>query len=64
MVLINTLFTLCHCVTKIGNIFWTGIVFPNRSSVFVPEWPKGEFVSILYWLHSGQTKTLYVMVAF
>jgi hypothetical protein len=20
---------------------------------FVPEWPKGEFVSILYWQHSG-----------
>jgi hypothetical protein len=31
----------------------TGNVFPNRSSVFVPEWPKGEFVIILlatFWI--------------
>jgi hypothetical protein len=30
--------------------FQTGQVF------FVPEWPKGEFVSILYWQHSGWQK--------
>jgi hypothetical protein len=36
-------------VTKRGSIFyfWTGKVFPNRLSDFDPEWPKGEFVSIL-----------------
>jgi len=28
-------------------VFQTGNVFSNWSSVFVPEWPKGEFVSIL-----------------
>jgi len=34
-------------------LFWTGNVFSNWSSVFfMPEWPKGEFVSILCWLHS------------
>jgi hypothetical protein len=31
-----------------GMYFETGQVF-----FFVPEWPKGEFVSILYWQHSG-----------
>jgi hypothetical protein len=36
-------------VTKRGRNFnfWTGIVFSNRSSIFVPEWPNGEFVRIL-----------------
>jgi hypothetical protein len=41
--------------TKKGSIFyfWTGNVFPNQSSVFfVLEWPKREFVNILYWQHS------------
>jgi hypothetical protein len=42
----------------------TGNVFPNRSSVFVPEWKKGEFVSILISYILDKTKTLYVMVAF
>jgi hypothetical protein len=37
--------------------FWTGNVFPNRSSVvFVLEWPKRKFVSILCWLHFGWQK--------
>jgi hypothetical protein len=27
MVLINTLFTFCHCVTKRGIIFWFILVF-------------------------------------
>jgi hypothetical protein len=34
-------------------VFKTENVFPNQSSVFVPEWPKGEFVSILlatFWI--------------
>jgi hypothetical protein len=38
-------------------LFCTGNVFPNRSSFFfVPEWPKEEFVNILYWQHSGCQK--------
>jgi hypothetical protein len=62
MVLLNTLFTFCHCVTKMGSIFWlvfgisTGNVFPNRSSVFVLEWPKGEFVSIFIGYILDKTK--------
>jgi hypothetical protein len=41
-------FTLCHFVTKSGSSFFflTEIVFFNRSSVFVPELPKGEFVGL------------------
>jgi len=27
--------------------------FQTGQVVFVPKWPKGEFVSILYWQHSG-----------
>jgi len=39
-----TLFTLCHFVTKRGSFFffWTGNVFPNRSSVFCPRMAKGK----------------------
>jgi hypothetical protein len=53
-----TLFTLCPFKTKRGSIFlfWTGNVFLNRLSVFVPEWPNGEFVSILCWQHYGWQK--------
>jgi hypothetical protein len=45
MVLINTLFTLCHCVTKKGSIFW----FLDRESIsksvkyFCPRMAKGGF---------------------
>jgi hypothetical protein len=41
-------FTLCPFVTKKGEYFliWTRILFLNWSSVFVPEWPKGEFVGL------------------
>jgi hypothetical protein len=41
--------TLCPFVTKRGSNFylWTGNVFPNRSSVFVPKWPNGEFVNFI-----------------
>jgi hypothetical protein len=52
---LNTLFTLCPFETKRRSIFyfWTGNVFPTGQVFFVPEWPKGEFVSILCLLHSG-----------
>jgi uncharacterized membrane protein len=42
-----TLFTLCPFETKRGSIFLirTGIVFLTGQVIFVPEWPKGEFVS-------------------
>jgi hypothetical protein len=45
-------------------VFKTINVFPNRSSVFVSKWPKGEFVSIFIGYILDKTKTLYVMVAF
>jgi hypothetical protein len=39
----NTLFSLCPFVTKRGSIFyfWTGNVFPNRSTDFCPKMAKG-----------------------
>jgi predicted membrane channel-forming protein YqfA (hemolysin III family) len=42
-----TLFTLCPFETKRGSIclIWTGIVFLTGQVIFVPEWPKGEFIS-------------------
>jgi hypothetical protein len=40
-------FTLCHFVTKKGsNFIWTRSVLFNQSSVFIPEWSKGQFVSL------------------
>jgi hypothetical protein len=51
-----TLFTLCLCVTKMESMFWffkLGMCFQTGQVVFVPEWPKGEFVSILlatFWI--------------
>jgi hypothetical protein len=42
----------------------TGNVFPNGSSIFVPEWSNGEFVSIFIGYILVKTKTLFVMVAF
>jgi predicted RNA-binding protein with TRAM domain len=27
------------------SLIWTGIVFLTGQVIFVPEWPKGEFVS-------------------
>jgi hypothetical protein len=35
-------------VTKMGSNFliWIGIVFLTGQVIFVPEWPKGEFVSL------------------
>jgi hypothetical protein len=34
-------------------IFGPGMFFQTGQVIFVPEWPKGKFVSILYWQHSG-----------
>jgi hypothetical protein len=44
-----TLFTLCPFVTKRGSNFYFGLgmYFQTGQVIFVPEWPKGEFVSIL-----------------
>jgi uncharacterized RDD family membrane protein YckC len=41
-------FTLCPFVTKRWSnfYFWTGIVFLTGQVVFVPEWPKRDFVSL------------------
>jgi hypothetical protein len=41
-------FTLCPFVTKNGEYFyiWDGIVFLTSQVIFVPEWPKGEFVCL------------------
>jgi hypothetical protein len=43
-----SVFTLCPFVTKRRSnfYFWTGIVFLTGQVIFVPEWPKGEFVSL------------------
>jgi len=51
-----TLFTLCPFETEMGSIFCFGprMYFQTGQVFFVPEWPKGEFVSILYWQHSGR----------
>jgi hypothetical protein len=37
-------------------IFGPGIYFQTGQVIFVSEWPKREFVSILYWQHSGWQK--------
>jgi hypothetical protein len=41
-------FTLCPFETKRESnfYFWTGIVFLTGQVIFVPEWTKGEFVSL------------------
>jgi hypothetical protein len=51
----STLFTLCPFETKRGSIFCfgPGMYFQTGQVFFVPEWPKGEFVSILYWQYFG-----------
>jgi hypothetical protein len=48
-----TLFTLCPFETKRGNIFCFGprMYFQTGQVFFVPEWPKGESISILYSQH-------------
>jgi hypothetical protein len=42
-------FTLCPFVTKLGSNFYfgPGMYFQTDKVIFVPEWPKGEFVSVL-----------------
>jgi hypothetical protein len=49
MTVFITLFTLCPFVTKRGSNFYfgPGMYFQTGQVIFVPEWPKGEFVSIL-----------------
>jgi hypothetical protein len=44
-----TLFTLCPFVTKRGSNFYfgPGMYLQTGQVIFVPEWPKEEFVSIL-----------------
>jgi hypothetical protein len=44
-----TLFTLCPFVTKKESNFYfgPGMYFQTGQVIFVLEWPKGEFVSIL-----------------
>jgi hypothetical protein len=44
-----TQFTLCPLMTKRGSNFYfgPGMYFRTGQVIFVPEWPKGEFVSIL-----------------
>jgi hypothetical protein len=52
-------FTLCPFVTKKGSnfYFWTGNVFPNRSSDFFFQ--NGQRGSLLvFWPHSVWTKSL------
>jgi hypothetical protein len=67
MVLINTMFTLCHCVTKRGSIFWffrPGMCF-QTGQVFLSH--NGQWGSLLVFYIGyilDKTKTLYVMVAF
>jgi hypothetical protein len=42
--------------TKMESFFFCfgpGMYFQTSQMFFVPEWSKGKFVSILYWLHSG-----------
>jgi hypothetical protein len=44
---------------KMGEYFLDfrmGMYFQTDQIFFVPGWPKGEFVSILCWLHSGWQK--------
>jgi hypothetical protein len=52
---LNTIFTFCPFETKSGSIlyFGPGMYFQTGQVIFVTEWPKGEFVSILYCQHSG-----------
>jgi hypothetical protein len=44
----TTLFYLCPFVTKRGSNFYfgPGMYFQTDKVIFVPEWPKGEFVSL------------------
>jgi hypothetical protein len=45
--LISLFYPLSLCDKK-GEYFliWTGIVFLTGQVIFVPEWPKGEFVGV------------------
>jgi hypothetical protein len=44
--LITLFYPLSRCDKKGEKFFiWTEIVFLTGQVIFVPEWPKGEFVS-------------------
>jgi len=51
-----TLFTICPFVTKMGSNFYfgPGMYFQAGQVIFIPEWPKGEFVSILALFHFSE----------
>jgi hypothetical protein len=44
----NIMFTICPFETKRVSIFGPGMYFQTGEVIFVTEWPKEEFVSILY----------------
>jgi len=44
-------------------LIWTGIVFLTGQVIFVPEWPKGEFVSFFVLAAFCWTKSLLCNVA-
>jgi hypothetical protein len=48
IVVVLLCFTLCPFVIKWGVIFifGPGMYFQTRQVIFVPEWPKGEFVRL------------------
>jgi hypothetical protein len=45
-------------------VFGPGMYFQTGQVFFIPEWPNGEFVSILIGYILDKTKIFYVMVAF
>jgi hypothetical protein len=53
--LLYSVYPLSFCDKKGEYFFCFGPVmyFQIGQVFFVPEWPKGEFVNILCWLHSG-----------
>jgi hypothetical protein len=60
-----TLFYPLSLYDKKGSnfYFWIGIVFLTSQVIFVPKWPKGEFVS-LYLATFCWTKSLLCKDAF
>jgi hypothetical protein len=45
-------------------LIWTGIVFLTGQVIFVPEWPKGEFVSFCVGFILLDQNHIYVMLLF
>jgi hypothetical protein len=46
-------FVLLRQKVGVFFIFGPGMYFQAGQMIFVHEWPKWEFVSILYWQHFG-----------